>query len=147
MADLYLLQCTPSVLLRQEHIYCVFSSITPNSHRFKFFLALTAMTVSTATPKLFQPVKVGNMQLAHRIVFAPSTRFRNDKNHVPLPIVKEYYRQRASVPGSFIIYEASVVAPKAAGFGNAAAIWSDEQVAAMKEVRASPALRATTSPQ
>ncbi|KAL1716833.1 hypothetical protein EV715DRAFT_204553 [Schizophyllum commune] len=92
------------------------------------------MTVSTATPKLFQPVKVGNMQLAHRIVFAPSTRFRNDKNHVPLPIVKEYYRQRASVPGSFIIYEASVVAPKAAGFGNAAAIWSDEQVAAMKEI-------------
>ncbi|KAL1749300.1 hypothetical protein HDZ31DRAFT_27999 [Schizophyllum fasciatum] len=92
------------------------------------------MTVSTSTPKLFQPAKVGNLQLAHRIVFAPTTRFRNDKRHVPLPIVKEYYRQRSSVPGSFIIYEAAVVAPKACGFGNAAAIWSDEQVDAMKEI-------------
>ncbi|KAL1675444.1 hypothetical protein EV122DRAFT_281097 [Schizophyllum commune] len=92
------------------------------------------MTVTSSTPKLFQPIKVGNVQLSHRVVFAPSTRLRNNKRHAALPIAKEYYRQRSSVPGSLIIHEGAGISAKACGFGYAAGIWTDEQVAALKEV-------------
>ena len=71
------------------------------------------MTVTSSTPKLFQPIKVGNVQLSHRVVFAPSTRLRNNKRHAALPIAREYYRQRSGVPGSLIIHEGAAIAAKA----------------------------------
>lgn len=92
------------------------------------------MSDATSTPKLFQPVKVGNIELAHRVVYAPTTRFRNSSQHIPLPIVKEYYHQRSSFPGSLIIYEATCIAPKASGICNVAGMWNEEQVAALKEI-------------
>lgn len=65
--------------------------------------------------KTFQPLKVGNSQLQHRLVMAPLTRFRNDDKHVPLDFLKEYYAQRASVPGTLIISEATAVSKEASG--------------------------------
>jgi NADPH2 dehydrogenase len=79
-------------------------------------------------PKLFMPKQVGKMQLKHRIVFAPSTRFRSDNDHVPLPHVAEYYNQRTSVPGSLVITEATFIAAKAGGYPNVPGIWSKEQI-------------------
>ncbi|KAF7347192.1 putative inactive dehydrogenase EasA [Mycena venus] len=87
-----------------------------------------------STPQLFQPIKVGNIQLAHRVVFAPTTRFRADDNHTPLPHVAEYYGQRASQPGSLIISEATLIAERAGASKHAPGIWSDEQIAAWKKV-------------
>jgi NADPH2 dehydrogenase len=60
--------------------------------------------MSTATAKLFQPVRLGELTLGHRVAMAPMTRTRAVKG-VPLPIVREYYTQRASTPGTFIITE------------------------------------------
>ncbi|KAJ6495318.1 NADH:flavin oxidoreductase/NADH oxidase [Mycena sanguinolenta] len=74
-----------------------------------------------ATSKLFQPVLVGDIELSHRIVYAPTTRLRADANHVPLPLVAEYYQQRASTPGSLLISEATFIAPQA-GFHVADAV-------------------------
>ena len=86
-------------------------------------------------PKLFQAVKVGTTQLQHRIVFAPCTRFRCRSNGVVLPHVKEYYGQRASVPGTLLIAEATVIAAEAGGYPHSPGIWSEEQVSAWKKVR------------
>ena len=86
-------------------------------------------------PKLFQAIKVGTTQLQHRVVFAPCTRQRNDSDGVVLPHVKEYYGQRASVPGTLLISEATIIAPEAGGFTHVPGIWSEEQVSAWKQVR------------
>lgn len=87
-----------------------------------------------STPKLFQPIQVGSSHLKHRVVFAPSTRFRSDANHVPLPHVAEYYSQRSKVPGTLLITEATFIAPRAGGYPNVPGIWSEDQIAAWKKV-------------
>ncbi|KAI5893070.1 FMN-linked oxidoreductase [Schizophyllum commune H4-8] len=93
------------------------------------------MSSNTATPKLFQPVKVGKLTLAHRIVHAPLTRFRNtESTYVPLANVKEYYEQRASTPGTLLISEGVVIYPEAGGCPYTPGIWSKEQIKAWKEV-------------
>ncbi|KAJ7439986.1 hypothetical protein FB451DRAFT_1445306 [Mycena latifolia] len=90
--------------------------------------------MSSTIAKLFQPTKVGNIELSDRIVFAPTTRYRADANHVPLPHVAEYYEQRASTPGSLLITESTLVAARAGGYKYAPGIWSDAQIASWKTV-------------
>ncbi|KAJ6581839.1 NADH:flavin oxidoreductase/NADH oxidase [Mycena capillaripes] len=87
-----------------------------------------------STPKLFQPTLVGDIELSHRIVFAPTTLLRTNKNHAPLPHVAEYYEQRANMSGSLLIAEATYIAARAGGFAHVPGIWSDEQIAAWKKV-------------
>lgn len=84
--------------------------------------------------KLFTPLKVGRMTLNQRIAMAPMTRLRADASHVPLPAVKDYYQQRASVPGSLLVTEATVISPRHGGYPNVPGIYNDEQIAAWKEV-------------
>ncbi|KAF8997282.1 hypothetical protein BDQ17DRAFT_1248761 [Cyathus striatus] len=85
--------------------------------------------------KLFQPVEVGRLELQHRIVLAPLTRFKSFKNHVPnVPLMKEYYSQRSTTPGTLVIAEGTSVAAKAGGFPNGPGLWSAEQTAAWKEI-------------
>ncbi|KAH9214508.1 NADPH dehydrogenase [Leptodontidium sp. 2 PMI_412] len=87
-----------------------------------------------SSSNLFKPLKLGKVELQNRIALAPLTRFRADDAHVPLPFVPEYYAQRASVPGTLLITEATFIAPKAGGYGNAPGIWSPEQIASWKKV-------------
>ncbi|KJA28712.1 hypothetical protein HYPSUDRAFT_128550 [Hypholoma sublateritium FD-334 SS-4] len=86
--------------------------------------------------KLFEPIKVGTMSLQHRVVMAPLTRYKaNPANNVPvLPLVKEYYSQRASTPGTLVITEAALISPEAGGRDNTPGIWSVEQITAWKEI-------------
>jgi NADPH2 dehydrogenase len=84
--------------------------------------------------KIFTPLQVGNSTLQQRIVMAPLTRFRADDNHVQLDFVKEYYEQRASVPGSFLITEATFISPRAGGYPNVPGIYNQEQIKAWKEI-------------
>jgi NADPH2 dehydrogenase len=85
-------------------------------------------------PKLFQPLRVGDVELAHRVVFAPVTRYRVNDAHTPLPHVAEYYEQRASTAGSLLISEATLIAQQAGGAKNTPGIWSEDQIAAWKAV-------------
>ncbi|KAK0213636.1 hypothetical protein IW262DRAFT_1301107 [Armillaria fumosa] len=86
--------------------------------------------------KLFQPVKVGKMTLQNRVVLAPMSRMRASKVHIPhLPIVKDYYVQRAHTPGTFLVSEATFIAAKAGGMDHAPGIWSDEQIEVWKQAR------------
>ena len=87
-------------------------------------------------PKLFQPIKVGNLELQHRVVHAPLTRFKATKQrHVQIqPLVKEYYSQRSSTPGTFIIGEGTFIHEKYGGYHNVPGIWTDEHIASWKQV-------------
>ncbi|KAK0925392.1 hypothetical protein LTR57_005043 [Friedmanniomyces endolithicus] len=68
------------------------------------------------------------------MVMAPLTRFRSTMEHIPGKYMKEYYEQRASVPGTLLITEATFIAPQAGGYNNVPGIWSDEQVEAWKPI-------------
>ncbi|MCJ1387252.1 Chanoclavine-I aldehyde reductase fgaOx3 [Xylographa bjoerkii] len=87
-------------------------------------------------PSLSDPLRIGNCQLKHRLVMAPLTRYRANDAHVPLPIVTEYYAQRASVPGTLLITEATFISPRGSGYDNIPGIYSAAQVAQWKEITA-----------
>ncbi|KAF5366829.1 hypothetical protein D9758_006518 [Tetrapyrgos nigripes] len=85
--------------------------------------------------KLFQPIQIGNMHLKHRVVLAPLTRLRVDENYVSLDvIVKEYYAQRSSVPGTLLISEGMGVFPKGGAYKNIPGIWKKEQIEKWREI-------------
>ncbi|KAJ6529038.1 hypothetical protein DFH09DRAFT_1045369 [Mycena vulgaris] len=93
--------------------------------------------MSPTTSKLFQPLQVGNLALQHRVVLAPLTRYKATEEHVLfLPLVSEYYGQRASRAGTLLITEATFIAAKAGGYSHVPGIWNAEQITAWKEVTA-----------
>ncbi|KAL0573441.1 hypothetical protein V5O48_008513 [Marasmius crinis-equi] len=95
----------------------------------------TSYKPSTLKPRLFTPIQVGLMSLQHRIVHAPTSRYRADADSVPLmPIVEDYYSQRARVPGTLLIAEGTLVSREAGGMPNVPGIWSERQIKAWKEV-------------
>ncbi|PSR83728.1 hypothetical protein PHLCEN_2v5627 [Hermanssonia centrifuga] len=85
-------------------------------------------------PKLFQPIQVGDVTLAHRVVLAPLTRLRANREHVHGKLAVEYYTQRASIPGTLLISEATFITGQAGGFHHVPGIWSDAQIAAWKSI-------------
>lgn len=93
--------------------------------------------MSSVAPQslLFQPIRLGDVELNHRVVLPPLTRFRADKFHVPLDMTVEYYKQRASVPGTLLIAEAAIVAPEAGGIAHMPGIYNDKQIEAWRKVR------------
>lgn len=95
-------------------------------------------------PTLFQPVRVGNITLSHRIVLAPLTRFRADEAHVPTDMMVDYYAQRASVPGTLLIAEATFLHARGGGADQVPGVWSDEQIKGWKRVSVSGIILAST---
>ncbi|TFK94781.1 NADH:flavin oxidoreductase/NADH oxidase [Polyporus arcularius HHB13444] len=92
---------------------------------------MTDIESAETVPKLFQPVRVGEIELAHRVVFAPCTRFRANKDNVHTSLGVTYYEQRASVPGTLLITEASIIEPQVPHIPG---IFNDEQLAGWKKV-------------
>ena len=85
-------------------------------------------------PSLFTPLNLGRVQLSSRLAMAPLTRVRADDAHVHTQLAVEYYAQRASVPGTLLITEATFIAPRASGIANVPGIYNSAQVAAWKKV-------------
>lgn len=84
---------------------------------------------------LFTPLRIGPLNLSHRMIMAPLTRFRAEDNHTIMPLATQYYSQRArAVPGTLLITEACLISPEASGYPNVPGIWSEEQIAAWKDV-------------
>jgi len=81
---------------------------------------------------LFEPIQIGDIALANRIVMAPLTRNRAVAGNCPGPLTVEYYRQRATA--GLIVAEASPISPMAQGYLDTPGIWSAEQVAAWRAV-------------
>ncbi|MEU0845315.1 alkene reductase [Streptomyces sp. NPDC005962] len=90
------------------------------------------MPNTSATSSLFEPARLGPLDLPNRLVMAPLTRNRAAADGVPLPIMATYYAQRASA--GLIIAEAST--PNAVGqtYPNITAIHDDAQVTGWRRV-------------
>lgn len=63
---------------------------------------------------IFDPIKLGDLELANRIIMAPLTRCRADEGRVPNALMAEYYVQRASA--GLILSEATSVTPMGVGY-------------------------------
>ncbi|XWX00503.1 hypothetical protein V2A60_008523 [Cordyceps javanica] len=86
--------------------------------------------------RLWEPLKVGNVTLSHRAVMAPLTRYRNGDDHAPLAMMTRYYGDRACVPGSLVITEATGVSGAAEGRPWLPGITTPAQVAGWRAVYA-----------
>lgn len=81
---------------------------------------------------LFDPIHLGEIALANRVVMAPLTRNRAAAGRVPSPLAALYYRQRAGA--GLIVSEATQIAPLGQGYLDTPGIYSREQVEGWKAV-------------
>ncbi|CAH6723769.1 probable NADPH dehydrogenase [[Candida] jaroonii] len=89
---------------------------------------------SLADTKVFEPLKVGDIELQHRVAFPPTTRYRANDDHTPSTLNLQYYKDRASTPGTLLVTEGVHVSPRLGLYRNAPGIWSQDQVKAWKKV-------------
>jgi 2,4-dienoyl-CoA reductase-like NADH-dependent reductase (Old Yellow Enzyme family) len=84
-------------------------------------------------PTLFDPLKIGDLEVPNRIFLAPLTRNRSTgPGRVPNAMMRDYYAQRASA--GLIISEATSVAPAGVGYPQTPGVWSDEQVEGWRKI-------------
>lgn len=83
-------------------------------------------------PTLFDPIRIGELELANRVIMAPLTRCRAEPGRVPSELMVEYYAQRADA--GLIISEATSVTPMGVGYPDTPGIWSAEQVQGWKRI-------------
>ena len=90
------------------------------------------MTTRPDTPALFQPTRIGAIEVKNRIAMAPLTRSRAGMDGVQTPLAAEYYRQRASA--GLLIAEATNISRQGRGYAYTPGIYTDEQVKAWRAV-------------
>ena len=83
-------------------------------------------------PTLFDPIRIGNIELDNRIIMAPMTRSRANDAGVQPAFAAEYYGQRASA--GLIITEATNISPMAKGYVRTPGIYNDEQIQSWRAV-------------
>ncbi|WP_395017695.1 alkene reductase [Dongia sp.] len=83
-------------------------------------------------PTLFDPIELGAIHAPNRILMAPLTRGRGTRDHVPTPIMGEYYAQRAGA--GLIISEATGISRQGLGWAYAPGLWTEAQVEGWKPV-------------
>ncbi len=84
-------------------------------------------------PTLFDPLKIGDLEIPNRVVMAPLTRNRSSgPGRVPNALMRDYYVQRASA--GLILSEATSVAPAGVGYPHTPGVWSEEQVEGWRSV-------------
>src|SRR5271170_7254201 len=81
-------------------------------------------------PSLFDPLKIGDLEVPNRIFMAPLTRSRAGLERLPNRLMAQYYAQRAGA--GLILSEATVVSPMGVGYADTPGIWSPEQVEGWK---------------
>ena len=93
---------------------------------------------------IFTPCKVGVLNLKHRIVLAPMSRYRCTREMAPNSMTEEYYAQRAS-KGGFLITEATHINPEGTPIwniypeirkngGEAPGLWTEKQTTSYQQV-------------
>ncbi len=85
-------------------------------------------------PSLFDPITLGAVEAPNRILMAPLTRGRSDKDAVPSDLMVDYYTQRASA--GLIISEATGISREGLGWPFAPGLWTQAQVEAWKPITA-----------
>ncbi len=81
---------------------------------------------------LFSSLKMGALALPNRILMAPLTRCRAESDHVPGPLMAEYYAQRASA--GLIIAEATMAIAGNSAFWREPGIYAGAHIAGWRMV-------------
>ena len=81
---------------------------------------------------LFDPVRLGDIDLANRIVMAPMTRSRAGEGDAPTDLNVEYYRQRASA--GLIVTEGTQPSANGKGYCRTPGIHTSHQIAGWRRV-------------
>lgn len=97
-----------------------------------FYSDRDSFTQKESMPSLFDPIRLGELELANRVVMAPLTRNRAGPGQTAAPMAVTYYAQRASA--GLIISEATQVHPLGQGYLDTPGIHSREQVESWKPV-------------
>jgi N-ethylmaleimide reductase len=87
---------------------------------------------SPFVPSLFDPTRLGSVEIANRVLMSPMTRSRSTADHVPTQVMIEYYRQRAGA--GLILSEATGISLEGLGWPYAPGIWNRQQVDAWRPV-------------
>ncbi|MGP7816549.1 alkene reductase [Niallia sp. 01092] len=82
--------------------------------------------------KLFESVKIGNIELKNRLGMAPMTRSRALPDGTPSDLAAEYYGQRASV--GLIISEGTQPSDDGQGYSNTPGIYTESHIEGWKKV-------------
>lgn len=83
--------------------------------------------------RLFSPLQLGPYTLKHRVVHAPTTRLRANRDDSPSELMLEYYSQRAS-SGGLIIAESTHVSFDSRGYLGAPGIYQDAHIPGWKKI-------------
>jgi len=83
-------------------------------------------------PTLFDPIRIGDIELDNRIIMAPMTRSRANEAGIQPDLAAEYYGQRASA--GLIITEATNISPMAKGYIRTPGIYNEEQIQSWRPV-------------
>jgi N-ethylmaleimide reductase len=95
---------------------------------------ITFWNATVQPDPLFSPLKLGALELKHRVVMAPMTRMRSAQpGNVPHALNAEYYGQRAS-EGGLLITEATDITPQAQGYRGTPGLYTAEQIAGWRAV-------------
>ncbi|AXB80263.1 alkene reductase [Novosphingobium sp. P6W] len=87
---------------------------------------------ATIQADIFDPVELGDIQLANRIVMAPMTRDRAGPGDVPTEVMAQYYSQRAGA--GLIVTEGTQPSPTGKGYWRTPGIHSAAQVEGWRKV-------------
>ncbi|ARW46291.1 Artemisinic aldehyde Delta(11(13)) reductase (plasmid) [Bacillus licheniformis] len=82
--------------------------------------------------RLFEKVRIGNIDLKNRIGMAPMTKNRALPDGTPSDLVAEYYGQRASV--GLIISEGTQPSDDGQGYTNTPGIYTENHIRGWKKV-------------
>ena len=94
--------------------------------------AINVSTSLEAASDLFEPVQLGPLHLANRIVMAPLTRSRAHDDGAPGLLMAEYYAQRASA--GLIIAEGTNISAQGRGYAFTPGLYSAAQVEGWRTV-------------
>ena len=85
---------------------------------------------------LFDPIRIGDIELATRICMAPLTRNRASPAQVPNDLMRQYYEQRAdpATGAGLIITEASQISAMGQGYLDTPGIHTPAQVAGWRRI-------------
>ncbi len=90
------------------------------------------LTTKRRMTTLFDPIQLGAIAAANRIVMAPLTRDRAGPGRVPTPLMATYYAQRAGA--GLIVTEGTQISAEGQGYLDTPGIYSAEQIEGWKRV-------------